>query len=70
VKVRIRVSRVEMNAKYGALDTRILTTEDPCAVFRKYRRERVLTKPTLSYTALRWSKLVRDDFMEGLLGVG
>jgi hypothetical protein len=35
VKVSIRVSRVEMNAKNGALDTRILTAADPCAVFPK-----------------------------------
>jgi hypothetical protein len=37
VKVRIRVSRVKMNAKNGALDTRILTRGDPCAVFQETR---------------------------------
>jgi len=52
VKVRIRVSRVEMNAKNGALDTRILTAADPCAVFPKNSQKRVLTTPTLSYTGL------------------
>jgi hypothetical protein len=49
VKVRIRVSRVKMNAKNGALDTRILTAGDPCAVFPKNGAKTVLTKPTLSY---------------------
>jgi hypothetical protein len=52
VKVRIRVSRVEMNAKNGALDTRILTSGDRCAIFPKNGAKRVLTKPTLSYTGL------------------
>jgi len=49
VKVRIRVSRVKMNAKNRALDTRILTAGDPCAVFPKNGAKTVLTKPTLSY---------------------
>jgi hypothetical protein len=49
VKVRIRVSRVKMNAKNGALDNRILTAGDPCAVFPKNGAKTVLTKPTLSY---------------------
>jgi hypothetical protein len=35
VKVSKRVSRVKMNAKNGALDTRLLTTGDPSHVFRK-----------------------------------
>jgi hypothetical protein len=33
VMARIRVSRVKMNAKERALDTRILHTRDPYAVF-------------------------------------
>ncbi|MFZ0302985.1 MAG: hypothetical protein WAL75_09870, partial [Terracidiphilus sp.] len=35
-----------------ALDTQILATGDPCDVLRKTHEKRVLTKPTLSYTAL------------------
>jgi hypothetical protein len=38
-----------MNAKNRALDTRILTAGDPCAVFPKNGAKTVLTKPTLSY---------------------
>jgi hypothetical protein len=33
--VRIRVSSVKMNAKNDALDTRILTTGDPCDLLTK-----------------------------------
>jgi hypothetical protein len=49
VKVRIRVSRVKMNANNGDLDTRILTSGDPCAVFPKNGTKTALTTPTLSY---------------------